>query len=481
MQPPIDLSSLSHSQKDTLILQLFDHINQLSQELKELKSQISKNSRNSSKPPSSDGYNRPKPKSRRTKSGKRSGGQIGHKGHTLKQVAHPDHIIEHPVRNCDHCGTDLSQQDIDRYELRQVFDIPPIKVQVTEHRVQIKSCPCCHGETKAPVPDTVSQPVQYGERIQATATYFSQYQMLPYKRLQEMFEDVFQIPLSQGTLNSILNRAHARLEGFSESAKTVVINSDVAHFDESGMRVKNKLNWLHVASTPTVTCYAIDPQRGTPAMRAMGILERFRGYAVHDHWASYYQFDGYHVLCNAHHLRELTHAHEQHQQQWAEKLSVCLLEAKQEVDSAKELEIDGLSKARIDYFYNRYCRILHQGKKELPILQAPKIKKRGRVKQHKVKNLHDRLVNHKHEVLAFVYDFDAPFDNNLAERDVRMAKVKQKVSGCFRSRKGADVFCRIRGYISTARKQERNIFNALNDAFNGNAFDPASEKLPQAG
>lgn len=202
---------------------------------------------------------------------------------------------------------------------------------------------------------------------------------------------------------------------------------------------------------------------------------------MHDHWASYYGFDCYHVLCNAHHLRELIHANEQHQQSWAQKMIDCLLEAKTEVDTATESGATELDESRIHYFSSRYSRILREGRSELPILDAPKIRKRGRVKQHKVKNLLDRLVNHKHETLAFVYDLSVPFDNNLAERDVRMVKTKQKISGCFRSEHGAHRFYRIRGYISTARKQGRSILDSLRDAFEGKAFNPASMKSAQAG
>ena len=205
----------------------------------------------------------------------------------------------------------------------------------------------------------------------------------------------------------------------------------------------------------------------------MGILNVFNGYAVHDHWASYNRFDCYHVLCNAHHLRELIHATEQHDQKWSSKMIDCLLDAKAEVDAARVAGKRALPASRIDYYDRRFSRILRDGRDELPIIAKPKIKKRGRVKQHKVKNLHDRLVFHKHETLAFLYDLSVPFDNNLAERDVRMAKVKQKISGCFRSEHGAQRFCRYRGYLSTARKQGRDILDSIRDAFRGRAFNPA--------
>jgi transposase len=473
MRPPIDPSVLSPEQKDELILQLFDHIAQLTDRIKELESIVSKNSRNSGKPPSSDGYAKPKPRNQRKKSGKRSGGQPGHKGHTLEQVADPDEVIEYSVDECDFCGTDLCAAPVLDCEIRQVFDIPPPpRVQVCEHRAQIKACPCCHGRTKALFPANVTQPVQYGDRIQATAVYLNQYQLLPYQRLQEYFEDVHQLHLSQGTLRNILKRGHAHLEPFSTKAKAAVTGSELVHFDETGLRVVEKLHWFHVASTDTITCYFIHPNRGTPAMKDIGILDEFDGYAMHDHYSSYYKFDLYHVACNAHHLRELIHAFEQHGQQWAQKMISCLLDAKAEVDLAKEQGLDTLEPDRVKYFDTRYSQILREGRCELPVLAAPKKVKRGRKAQHKVKNLHDRLVQHKYETIAFFYDLSVPFDNNQGERDIRMVKTKQKISGCFRSLSGAEHFCRIRSYISTARKQGLNIYDALYDAFNSNAFDP---------
>jgi len=473
MRPPINPSDLSSEQKDALILQLFDQIARLTDRIKELESQRSKNSRNSSKPPSSDGYGKPKPKNSRKKSGKPSGGQPGHKGHTLEQVDEPDEIIEHTVEHCGQCGLDLSSTPVSDYEKRQVFDIPPPpRIQVCEHQAQIKTCPCCQNRNKAIFPAQVRQPVQYGNRIQAIATYLNQYQLLPYQRLQEYFQDVHGLHLSQGTLRNILKRGHQHLEQFAHNAKAGVSTSEVAHFDETGMRVVESLHWFHVASTETITCYFIHPRRGTPAMKDIGILDGFEGYAVHDHYSSYYQFDLYHVACNAHQLRELIHAYEEHQQQWAQKMISCLLEAKAEVAFAIEHGQAALSDERVRYYDTRYSRILREGRQELPELAPPKKVTRGRKAQHKVKNLHDRLVNHKHETIAFIYDPGAPFDNNQGERDIRMAKTKQKISGCFRSLTGAENFCRIRSYISTARKQGRNIYEALCDAFESNAFDP---------
>jgi len=366
-----DLMALLLQQNEILMAQS-TRIAGLEKEIEALKNRLAKNSRNSSKPPSSDGYGKPKPKSQRKKSGRSSGGQPGHKGSTLKQVEHPDHIQEHAVSCCTHCHADLSNQAVTAVEARQVFDLPEIKIAVTEHRAQVKTCPHCDRRVKAKFPAVVTQPVQYGNGVRATATYLSQYQLLPYQRLQELFHDLFQIKLSQGTLNNILNRGHQQLERFEDSAKEALKTNAVVHFDESGIRLKKKLNWLHVASTQKLTCYHIDPKRGADAMNAMAILPNFQGYAVHDHWKSYYVYDCQHVLCNAHHLRELTFAQEQHQQRWAGELSKCLLDAKQEVDDAKAADALSLDASRVTFFDRRYSCLLRAGRDEIPVLAIAK-------------------------------------------------------------------------------------------------------------
>jgi len=475
MKPPIDLSSYSPAQKDALIGKLFEQVSVLQQQLKALQAQLGLNSTNSSKSSSTDdGYNKPKPKSRRNKSGKSSGGQPGHKGSTLERSANPDHIVEHTVEQCSGCGFDLRALPVEGIEARQVFDIPPIQIAVTEHQAHIKCCPCCRARNKGAFPAHVGQPVQYGPEVQAVVTYLSQYQMLPYQRLKQCLEDLFQLSLSEGTVNNILRRGHKALQGFEEHSRTLVGASVVAHFDESGLRVGKALHWLHVASTESLTCYFHHPKRGSEAMREMGVLEGFGGYAVHDHFSSYFCFAILHVLCGAHILRELISAHEQHEQAWAKKMIACLLDAKKEVDTAVAAGATTLDSSRIDYYEARYRRILKAAVAELPADPIPIGATRGKKKRHKVKNLHARLDEYQPEVLAFVYDLTLPFDNNLAERDVRMVKVKQKVSGCFRSSEGADMFCRIRGYISTAKKQGRHVLGSLRDCFHGQPFNPAT-------
>jgi len=320
---------------------------------------------------------------------------------------------------------------------------------------------------------SIGKGAQYGTNIQAILTYFNQYQLLPYQRTQEMFQDLFNIHLSQGTIKNVLSRGADALTEFTEQLKTTLLSSPINYFDETGLRVETKLNWLHVASNEKLTYYFIHKKRGKEAMDEMGILPDYQGNAVHDHWMSYYQYNCQHVLCNAHHLRELTFVEEQYQQPWALKMKECLLGIKSAVEEAISLGGTTLTQAQILGFEHYYDRIVFEGKQQIPIIRPPKVKKRGRVKKHKSHNLLNRLIEHKSEVLAFMYNFALPFDNNLAERDIRMTKLKQKISGCFRSEDGGDIFCSLRSYLSTVKKQGLNRLDALIDLFNGTPFIPS--------
>lgn len=449
---------------------LSEQVIQMAAKIRDIEARLSKNSQNSSKPPSTDGYHKPKPASRRGKSGKSSGGQLGHKGHTLNQVSMPDFIKTHQVSPCcAGCQGSLEGGE-SSYELRQEFDIPPLKVQVTEHRVEVKECRACGYVNKGDAP--IKSATQYGKRVEALAMYLGQYQLLPFERSAQMFKDLFSLNLSQGTLANIYKRCHAQLSGFEETVKAQLRNADVAHFDESGVRIKKVLNWLHVASNEKLTYYHIDPKRGNEAMDRMEILPNFKGRAIHDHWKSYFQYSCLHGLCNAHYLREFKYQAEEYQQSWCTKMTGLLLEMKQaverEVASGKSslLEADCLS------LEQRYDEILKMAiLREIP--SSPKATgKRGRKKHHPAFNLWARLIDHKKEVLAFMRDFRVPFTNNQGERDIRMIKVKQKISGCFRSDEGAQYFCRIRGFLSTASKQGRDILDSLIDACNGKPFTP---------
>ena len=454
---------------------LWEQIGELRKRVAKLEAQLAQTSRNSNKPPSSDGLNKPRPKSRRSRSEGKVGGQKGHPGYWLEGVAEPEHIEVHRVSECEHCGHCLEEVGVEEVERRQVFDLPPLKVEVTEHQGEIKCCPQCGQRTRGQFPQGVEQPVQYGPRLKSTAVYLSQYQLLPFGRLREVFTDIFSHRLSAATLVNANEACYEQLEGVEEDIKEQIVASSVAHFDETGVRVEGKGHWLHVASTPELTYYAVDKKRGSEAMERMGILPRFQGTAIHDHWKPYFTYPCHHGLCNAHHLRELTFVHEQYGQAWAKDMLECLLDIKKAVDESKTQCLEPHSEQR-NAFEVRYDEIIEEGLQLNSLLAPPgdgAAKKRGRKKQSKPKNLLDRLKDFKKEVLAFMDDSRIPFDNNQGERDVRMMKVQQKISGTFRSRHGAGVFARIRGYISTARKNGVNVMEALLGALQGKPFSPA--------
>ncbi len=481
-QSEFDRSQLEKLDKETLIsiiLTLQQQVQQLQQVVDEqaaviqsLRDQLAKNSRNSGKPPSSDGLKKPRTRSLRKKSGRRSGGQKGHKGHTLKMVEQPDHTRVYEASTCPGCVTDLQSVEPSGHEKRQVFDVPPVQIEVTEHQVEIKVCPTCGEQVKASFPPDVTQPVQYGPRIKAQAAYLNNYQLIPLARTCELLGDFYGHAPAEALVLDANAAVVDQIESSLDTVKQQLIASDVVHFDESGLRVEGQLNWLHVASTDHLTYHEVQPKRGQKGMRAIGILPEFAGRAVHDHWKSYFVFDNcQHALCNAHHLRELQFIVERHEQPWAQEMSQLLLDIKAEV-AATPLGQMSLPPERLAHFERRYDKLIAQGLEANPPPAEPPPKKRGRKKQSPAKNLLDRLQQYKPQVLAFMYDFRVPFDNNLAERDVRMVKVKQKVSGTFRTRTGAETFCAIRSYISTVRKHGQNVIDAIHNALIGTPFVP---------
>ncbi len=490
-----NLSELSAGDKDGLIVRLFAAVEDLqarvtlleseNQELRaenqrlrsenqELRGKLAKNSQNSSKPPSTDGYKKPKPKSLRKSSGKKSGGQQGHTGTRLERVEQPDHTIIHPITNCQECGHSLKQSPATGHRRRQVIDLPPLKLEVTEHQVELKSCPHCKCQNEASFPTEAKTSVQYGSRIKSLLVYLNQYQLLPYERTVQLVEDLFSRTISQGTLSAWNTACFEDLESTEESIRQAILASEVVHFDETGIRKQGKLHWLHTASTEQLTSYGLHARRGKEAMDELGILEHYTGYAVHDHWKSYFLFSCEHALCNAHHLRELTYLAEQENLDWAKSMIALLLEAKKASESMPEncLAEDSVELASISL---RYDGLLDKGlAQDIPPPAAkPKTKKRGRPKQSKAKNLLDRLRDFKDQVLAFLVHPRVPFDNNQGERDIRMAKLKQKISGCFRGPDGGEIFSRIRGYISTLRKNDLNILDGIQSAFDKSPILPA--------
>ena len=442
--------------------------------VKELEAQLAKNSRNSSKPPGSDGLKKPKPKSQREKSGKKPVGQEGRQGKTLEQVANPNHIIIHSPIACQGCGGTLVEVEGTCVDKRQVFDIPEPKIEVTEHCIEAKTCPCCGEKSQGSFPENVTAPVQYGERIQALVVYFSNQHLVPVERVCQIFEDIFGISISPGTCSKVQKKLFKKLESFEGNLKAYLIASQVLHFDETGMKCNKKLHWIHVASSEQATFYGMHPKRGQEAIDAFNILPQFQGTSVHDHWFSYFKYEQtQHSLCNAHHLRELTFVHEQEKELWAEEMKQLLLKAKKLVE---EHAAQGyLSEAQKMAIEKEYAQIILKGYMYHQSLPPLPLSKRGKQKQRAGKNLLDRLTDKQKCVLLFIYDFTVPFTNNLAEQDIRMHKVKQKISGCFRTPEGGEIFCRIRSYISTARKQGWRIWDSLVDAIKGVPREPSHQ------
>ena len=448
--------------------------------IKNLEDQLAKNSSNSGKPPSSDGYEKPAPKSRRKRSGKKSGGQPGHVGHTLIAVATPDVIVVHEVNCCANCEKSLKSVKAVALEKRQAFDLPEMRLQTTEHQAEIKMCPDCQKQTKASFPAGVNQAAQYGDKFKAQLSYLHEYQLLPLGRVKETIHDFYGQEVAEGTILSACEELARQVEPVQQAVKGhLTYQTGVAGFDESGARVEGKLHWFHVACTDLLTYYAVHAKRGKIAMNEIGILPNFKGRAIHDDLPSYFQYLTPHGLCNAHHLRSLEFLLERYPQGLVKKMMDLLLEIKSAVEQAIKKVKTRLSAKILANFSSRYDALLKQGFKLNPAeAQARQKPKRGRPKQSFAKNLLDRLRDHKEAVLAFMYDFNVPFENNQAERDIRMLKVKQKVSGCFRSQQGAEIFCTIRGYISTARKNGQPVLVTLRSAFSGKPFYPDFISLP---
>jgi len=446
----------------------------LRDEVKSLKEQVAKDSHNSSKPPSSDGLAKPKPKSLRSPSGRPTGGQPGHPGQTLRMVEKPDHTVRHAVEGCKGCGRSLAKQVPDRVDRRQVFDLPEPKLEITEHQGEVKTCACGY-VNRAAFPSEAAAPVQYGPRVKSVAIYLKEYQLLPFDRLTEIMGDLFACEsFSQGTLANFDADCSRRLEPVEAVIRELATQSEVAGFDETGMRAVGSLHWLHTVSTPFLTWYYAHKRRGRKAMDAAGILPDFSGCAVHDFLEAYLKYGCDHAFCNGHLLRELIFLWEEQDQKWAKSMIDHLLGIKDAVAIARTAGQIALPAADLDRFLNRYERIVDVGYAQNPIAaSSPGPKRRGRRKQSKARNLLDRFRDYPDGILAFMRDFSIPFDNNLSERDLRMMKLRQKISGTFRNFDALVDFCRIRGYVSTARKNGLNALDALRRVFLGNPFIPA--------
>ncbi|MCP4272015.1 MAG: IS66 family transposase [Gammaproteobacteria bacterium] len=419
------------------------------------------NSKNSSKPPSSD-PNRLKPT--RQKSGKSSGAQTGHVGKTLEKMDDPD-VVE--VLSIDRRSLPKGQYHQVGFETRQVFDIDISRI-ITEYQAQILEDENGHRFVAA-FPEGVTKAVQYGNQIKAHAVYLSQFQLLPYKRIQNYFADQLQIPLSEGSLYNFNVQAFAKLTDFEQISKDKLAQAKIAHADETGININAKRQWLHCASNLQWTHYFPHEKRGKEAMDEIGILPRFNGILCHDHWKPYYRYQQLtHALCNAHHLRELIRAWEQDGMIWAREMEQLLRDIRQAVDDAGGV----LSTAEAKHYRKRYRTLLKKADSECPAPEPqPGKPKRGRIKRSKARNLLERLKDYEGDVLRFMESPIVPFTNNLGENDIRMTKVQQKISGCFRSVEGAKIFCRVRGYLSTCRKQNVSASLALNLLFEGKLPD----------
>jgi transposase len=459
-----DLDRLSGAEKDDLIRLLFARVQELTAKVAELEGRLALNSRNSSQPPSADGYNKPKPKSLRRPGKNPRGGQQGHEGHTLKKADSADHIVLHaPPASCDACGLPLPEATV--AEIRQVFDLPPTHYEVTEHRALEAHC-VCGKRHRGEFPEGVNAPVQYGSRLKAAVVHSTQHHMLPAQRTAELMGDLFDLPLSDATVLAAVEEARQRLEPTVTAIGQAISAAPIAHADETGLRVEGKLHWLHVLATGLLTWMGIHPQRGKKAFDAFGLLTSFVGTLIHDGWKPYRDLVCTHALCNAHHLRELTYLFEEMGQAWANSLIEMLVAACHEVTAAG----GPLTADRIAYFRSLYLEIIAAGEAANP--RTPPSGKRGRTRQSKAVNLLHRLRTYADDVLRFMTDPGVPFTNNLAERAVRMPKVKQKVSGGFRTLAGAQSFCTIRSYLDTLRKQGANLFHALTQTFQGNVPQP---------
>jgi transposase len=458
-------------QQQALIQQLTQQVEALLRRVQQLEDQLSKNSRNSGKPPSSDGLKKPKPKSLREKGKRKSGGQEGHEGTTLLQVENPDEVVKHEQPQCPQCQQDLTEANVVSVTKRQVFELPPLRLQVTEHQAITRECPCCGEQVRGTFPAEVSQPTQYGEHFKALLVYLSGYQLLPLARITELVADCFGQSISEDTVTSALYSSSLAVTPSLEAIETGIIQSAVAHADETGMRVVGKLHWLHVVSTSLLTRYGVHAKRGQEALEALQLVPKFKGELVHDGWRAYTAFDQCgHALCNAHLLRELTFLAEQHQQQWADELKTLLVEMKKAVEQTQAQGQTELDTSRQQVFIQRYMKLVQRGLELNPPPEPPSGKRR--VAQSPPRKLLLRLERDAHAFLAFMRDFRIPFDNNLAERDLRMMKVKQKISGAFRTLQGAELFARLRSYLSTARKQGQPMLQVLTDALLGNPFIP---------
>ncbi len=465
------------SQKDRRIEDLEGRLMSALLRLEELERRLAKDSHNSSKPPSSDGFKRRGKK--HPTSNKTKGGQAGHTGHALELVETPDRVMIHRPSHCEACHHDLGAVVGQAKERRQIHELPVMRLVVTEHQVEVLTCPVCQHQNSGSFPSGVRAPAQYGPRVQALAVYFSQYQLLPMERIGEVFVDLLECRLSEGTIANWIQEAARTLGPTILLLKRLLLAQRLDHVDETGGRVKGLLHWFHVNATHWLTLYHWHRKRGQEAMDAIGILPNYTGRAIHDRWSSYDHYGCAHSVCGAHLLRDCLLIAERDHQLWAQEMHDLLVGMCQITTRFRTAGAHRLPQVERDVLVLQYFEVLQRGFAAHRTLAPPPgacpAKKPGRRKQDDAKNLLDALLKRAEQVLAFLDDLAVPFSNNLAERDLRMLKVQQKISGTFRGAEGATAFCVIRSYLSTMRKQGRSMLAALTAVFEGFPFSIAWE------
>jgi transposase len=439
----------------------------------ELERQLGRDSSNSSKPPSSDGLGKPTtPARERRAGGRKPGKQPGAPGAHLARIDDPDEVVVHAPERCDGCGADLTLAPVIGVQARQVFDLPEIRLRSTEHRAERRLCGCGRVTTAA-FPGQARAVACYGPGVRALACYLVVGQYLPVERATQLLASVLGAPVAAGTLTAIVAEGAGGLGGFAEQVRTQLAAAQVAHFDESGARVAGRLHWVHSASDARLSWFTVHPKRGADAMQAAEVLPGFQGVAVHDGWAPYWRYEtATHALCNAHHLRELEAAAAEPRQGWAAEMAEWLSVAHATAARVRDAGASRVEARVLAGLLGRYEQIIAKGHAANPPPPRPP-GHRGRVKQSPAVNLLERLDARRDAVCRFLVDLRVPFSNNQAERDIRMVKLAQKISGCWRTLPGAQAFCTLRSYISTGRKQGMNPLVILRRLFEGDPWLPA--------
>jgi len=472
-----ELAAIVAAQQET-ISALQQTVTDLRAEIERLKAQLGASSRNSSKPPSADGLGKAAPRSLRGKSGRKPGGQGGHPGRTLRQVEDPDEVVRHEPGVCIGCGRDASRGEQVGIERRQVFDLPPTDVHVTEHQLITRRCGCGQRNTGVP-PDRVAAPVAYGPRIAAAIVYLYVGQFLSKARTAQAVSDLLGVPVSEGTVAAVTARASTdlvRTGGFTDTVRAQLRGSELVHVDETGLRVAGALHWLHSAGNSLLTLLFVHRRRGREAIDAAGVLPGYTGIAVHDAWAPYDTYTGArHVLCGAHLLRELQAVADHHTAGavsspvagwcWAVQVADNLLALKTHTEHAwagGARPDPAVTAARTKAITDAAA-----------IAAADHTNPGPLAAKHRA--LARRITGRLPDYLAFTTDPHIPFDNNLAERDIRMVKIRQKVSGCLRTFTGAEQFAAIRSYTATAGKHHINLYHALTQLTAGDPWLPHAQ------